>query len=125
MTAPSPIDRRHAQLALCRQAEAAYEENTGGKVAHWQRRLLARFTRNLALTAGQLAAGLIDIAVAARSVVDDNFAWDVWETANRYPHQKAESDVPTLNISGEEVWIDTKKIRLRLRLPSSKRRFRP
>jgi len=125
MDTPDPIDRRHAQLALFRQAEAAYEENTGEKVTHWQRRLLARFTRNLALTAGQLAAGLFDIAVAARSVVDDNFAWDVWDTANRYALQKAESDVPTLNISGEEVWIDTKKIRLRRRLPSSKRRFRP
>ena len=125
MNAPDPIDRRLAQLALFRQAEAAYESNTGEKVAHWQRRLLSRFTRNLALTGGQLAAGLFDIAVAARSVVDDNFAWDVWDTANRYPTQKAESDVPTLNISGEEVWIDTRKIRLRRRLPSSKRRFRP
>src|SRR6185436_1257688 len=121
----SAIDRRHAQLALFRAAESAYEANTGESVAHWQRRLLARFTRNLALTAGQLAAGLFDIAVAARSVVDDNFAWDVWDTANRYSHQKAESDVPTLNISGEEVWIDTKKIRLRRRLPSAKRRLRP
>src|SRR2546430_8307986 len=55
----------------------------------------SRFTRNLALTAGQLAAGLFDIAVSARSVVDDNFAWDVWDTAGRYPHQKEKSDVPT------------------------------
>jgi hypothetical protein len=122
---PDLIDRRPAQLALFREAESAYESNTSEKVAHWQRRLLARFTRNLALTAGQLAAGLFDIAVAARSVVDDNFAWDVWETGNKYSHQKAEADVPTIHISGEEVWINTKKIRLRRRLPSAKRRMRP
>src|SRR6478609_6599347 len=125
MDLPDTIDRRHVQLALFRQAEAAYEKNTGEKVAHWQRRLLGRFTRNLALTAGQLAAGLFDIAVAARSVVDDNFAWDAWDTANQYSYQKIDSDVETLNISGEEVWIDTKKMRLRRRLPSAKRRFRP
>jgi len=122
---PDSIDRRRAQLALFRESETAYTANTGETVAHWQRRLLSRFTRNLALTAGQLAAGLFDIAVSARSVVDDNFAWDVWDTAGRYPHQKEKSDVPTIHISGEEVWIDTKKIRLRRRLPSAKRRLRP
>ena len=31
----------------------------------------------------------------------------------------------TIEISGEEVWLDTKKIRLRRRLPSPKRRLRP
>jgi hypothetical protein len=121
----SPVDRGKTQLALLRTAETAYESSTGEKLAYWQRRLLARFTRNLALTAGQLCAGLFDIAVAARSVVDDNFAWEVWDTANRYSFQKPESDLQTLNISGEEVWLDTKKIRLRRRLPSAKRRLRP
>ena len=31
----------------------------------------------------------------------------------------------TVKISGEEVWLDTKKMRLRRRLPSTKRRLRP
>lgn len=119
------IDRRHAQLALLREAEKNYETNTGDKIAHWQRRLLARYTRNLALTDRQLTAGLFDLTVAARSIVDDNYAWEVWETAGRYPPQKVASDVMTVQISGEEVWLDTKKIRLRRRLPSAKRRLRP
>jgi hypothetical protein len=122
---PESVERRMAQLAVFREAEARYETNTGEKLAHWQRRLLARYTRNLALTAGQLCAGLFDITVAARSVADDNFGWEVWDTANRYSFQKSEAELPTVNISGEEVWIDTKKIRLRRRLPSAKRRLRP
>ncbi len=125
METPDSIDRPKAQLAVLRTAEISYETNTGEKLAYWQRRLLARFTRNLALTAGQLCAGLFDITVAARSVVDDNFAWEVWDTANRYSFQKPDADVPTVNISGEEVWLDTKRIRLRRRLPSAKRRLRP
>jgi len=125
MDQPDSIERGKVQLTVFRAAEVTYEANTGDKLAYWQRRLLARFTRNLALTAGQLCAGLFDITVAARSVVDDNFAWEVWDTANRYSFQKAESDLPTVNISGEEVWIDTKRIRLRRRLPSAKRRMRP
>ena len=63
--------------------------------------------------------------MAARSIVDDNYGCDVWETAGRYPPQKTAGDLETVQISGEEVWLDTKRIRLRRRLPSVKRRLRP
>jgi len=125
MTDANLIDRRHAQLALFRDAEKSYETNTGERVAHWQRRLLARYARNLALADQALMAGVFDLTVAARSIVDDNYGWEVWETAGKYPPQKAASDLTTVQISGEEVWLDTKKIRLRRRLPSAKRRLRP
>jgi hypothetical protein len=119
------IDRRHAQLAVLREAEKGYEASTGECVAHWQRRLLARYTRNLALADGQLVAGLFDLTVAARGVVDDNYAWEVWEAAGRYPPQKAASDAMTVRISGDEMWTNTRRIRLRRRIPSPKRRLRP
>jgi len=63
--------------------------------------------------------------VAARAIADDNYAWEVWEAAGRYPPQKTASDLPTVLIRGEEVWLDTRRIRLRRRLPSSKQRLRP
>ncbi len=119
------IDRRHAQLAVLREAEKDYEANTGERVAHWQRRLLARYSRNLALAGGDLIPGLFDLAVAARGVADDNYAWDVWEAASRYPPQQTACDLMTVRISGDEVWMDTRRIRLRRRLPSTKRRLRP
>ena len=125
MSENEAIDRRRVQFALFREAEKTYEANAGERVAHWQRRLLARYTRNLAIVSRELAARIFDITVAARSVVDDNYAWEVWEAANRYPHQKVETDLPTVKISGEEVWLNTKMMRLRRRLPSKKRRLRP
>jgi len=125
LTDSNLIDRRHAQFALFRDAEKSYEVNTGERVAHWQRRLLARYARNLALADHGLMPGIFDLTVAARSVVDDNYGWEVWETAGRYPPQKTASDLETVQISGEEVWLDTKRIRLRRRLPSIKRRLRP
>ncbi len=125
MTDADLIDRRHAQLALFRDAEKSYEVSTGERVAHWQRRLLARYARNLALADHALMPGIFDLTVAARSVVDDNYAWDVWETAGRYPPQQTASDLETVQISGEEMWLDTKRIRLQRRLPSVKRRLRP
>ncbi len=125
MAAGDAIDRRRVQLAVFREAEKTYESNTGEHLAHWQRRLLARYTRNLALVNHELAARIFDITVAARAVVDDNYAWEVWEAANRYPHQKEATDLPTVKISGEEMWLNTKMMRLRRRLPSKKRRLRP
>ncbi|MFN7996765.1 MAG: hypothetical protein U0Q18_24340 [Bryobacteraceae bacterium] len=119
------IDRRHAQLALLREAEKSYEVNTGERVAHWQRRMLARYARNLAFTDRQLMPGLFDLTVAARSIVDDNYGWEVWETAGRYSAQKTASDLPTVQISADEVFLDTKRIHLRRRLPSTKRRLKP
>jgi hypothetical protein len=118
-------ERRRVQLEVLREAEKSYLANAGETVAHWQRRMLARYTRNLALSNGDLTAGLFDLAVAARSLVDDNYAWEVWQTANRYMAQETESDLETVNLSGEEVWRDTRKIRLRRRLPRPKQRLRP
>ena len=125
MTDVPLIDRRHAQLAVFREAEKAYQANAGESIAHWQRRLLARYTRNLALAGSDLTARLFDLTVAARGIADDNYAWEVWETAGRYPPQKTASDVMTVHITGDEMWTETRRIRLRRRLPSAKRKPRP
>jgi len=123
MREPGMVDRPRVQMALFREAEHAYVLNTGEKMHRWQRRLLARYSRNLALTHHDLTASLFDLTIAARSIVDENYAWDVWETASRYSHQQTSSDIETAMISGDEVWLNTKRIRLRRRLPSTKRRL--
>jgi hypothetical protein len=125
MTDHNLIDRRHAQLRIFRAAEKEYETNTGERMSHWQRRLLARYSRNLALAGNELSAGLFDMTVAARGVADDNYAWEVWEAAGYYPPQQTASNLLTVRIAGDEVWMDTRRIRIRRRLPSTKRRLRP
>jgi hypothetical protein len=122
-TSAADLDRRRVQFALLRDAEKAYEVNTGDKMHAWQRRLLARYSRNLAVMNQDLTASLYDITIAARSIVDENYAWDVWETASRYSPQQTSTDIETVNISGDEVWLNTRKIRLRRRLASTKRRM--
>ncbi len=119
----SRIDRRRVQFALFREAEQSYELNTGDKIQAWQRRLLSKYSRNLAVMNRDLTANLFDLTIAARSIVDENYAWEVWETASRYGPQQTASDIPTVNISGDEVWLNTRRIRLRRRLPSTKRRM--
>jgi hypothetical protein len=119
------IERPRMQLEVLRYAEKTYEQNTGEKIVHWQRQLIARYTRNLAVTNNELVASVFDLAVAARSIADDNYGWEVWESANRYPPQRVNSDLETVNISGEEVWLNSKRLHLRRRLPRFKQRVRP
>ncbi|MEO7141884.1 MAG: hypothetical protein ABI165_00100 [Bryobacteraceae bacterium] len=123
MTNEDLIERPRAQLDLLRDAEREYGKNTGEKLAHWQRRMIARYTRNLANIGGDLMAGVFDLTVAARSVVDDNYGWEVWRMANRYPSQQPACELETVILSGDEVWIQTKKLRIRRRLPRPKQRL--
>lgn len=120
------IDRPRWQLDLLRVAEGEYSVKTGDKIKSWQRLTFARFARNLAILDRDLIPGAYDLAVAARSVVDDNFAHEVWEVAGRFSEQQTEDDLlETVNISGEHVWVNTRRLRIRRRLPSLKRRLKP
>jgi hypothetical protein len=122
----SKFDRRRWQLALLRDAEKEYAINTGDEMRSWQRLSMAKFSRNLAMLDGHLLPGVYDLTLAARSVVDDNYAFEVWQMANRYSVQQTEDPpLETLNISGDEVWLRTRKIRLRRRLPRLKQRLKP
>ncbi len=119
------IDRQRMVFRLLAESESRYGTATGEKVSHWQRRLLGRYARNLAFLDRQLVAGLFDLTVAARSVVDDNYAWDLWELAGGTPHQRTQSDLMTVRISGEELYANMRRIQLRRRLPRRKARVRP
>jgi hypothetical protein len=119
------IDRRLVQLALLREAETSYAAQTGDEVKHWQRRAIARYTRNLAMVESQMVAGLFDLTVAARGIVDDNYAWEVWRTANSYAWQEDHGPVETVNLSAEEVFLNSRKMRLRRRQRREKQRLMP
>jgi hypothetical protein len=119
------LDRPRVQFDLMREAEGKYTLSTGEKVAHWQRRMIARFTRNLAHITGDLMASVYDLAVAARSVVDDNYGWEVWQMANRYLAQHEVSDLETVRLNASEIWFNTKRLRIRRRLPRAKQRLKP
>ena len=120
---PAPLDRRRVQSELFQEAGVSYHLNTGETLQLWQRRLLTRYSRSLATVNGDLAPQLHEIVIAARSIVDENFAWDVWETASKYGAQDTTGPLDTVHISGDEVWLNTRRIRLRRRLPSMKRRM--
>jgi hypothetical protein len=119
------MDRQRLNFRLFAEAEKLYEKSTREKLSHWQRRLFATYSRNLTLMQNGLVAGLFDQTVAARSIVDDNFAWELWALGSSHSGQKEQSDIETVNISGDQLYRHMKRIRLRRRLPRQKARVRP
>lgn len=117
------LDRLKVHYQLVKEAEAVYTRETGETVHAWQRRLLARFTRNLALVSHRLCPTLFDLAAGARSTVDDDFAYWLWESANRYEAQRETEYPPTLNLSASDVYLHTRRMKLRRRQRSNKQRF--
>jgi hypothetical protein len=123
---PASIARSRWQLELLREAEKEYAINTGEKIQSWHRLAMAKFARNLALLDTQLLPGVYDLTLAARSIVDDNYAYELWQMANRYAVQQTEDPpLTTLNISGDAVWLRTRKLRIRRRLPRMKQMWKP
>jgi hypothetical protein len=125
MKGEETLDRPKVQHDLLREAEAKYLTSTGEKIVHWQRRMMARYTRNLAHISGDLVCNVYDLAVAARSIVDDNYGWEVWSMANRYLAQHEVSELDTVRLNASEIWFNTKKLRIRRRLPRPKQRLKP
>lgn len=123
--AGQPFDLHRLHWSLFQATQPVYERKTGESVAHWQRRLWARYARNLAIVQSRLLSGIFDLTVAARGVVDDNFAWELWESANYYPAQNVESDLATVKLSGEHLWDHTRKMRIRPLRPPRKGKARP
>ncbi|HNY40546.1 MAG TPA: hypothetical protein PKJ41_09130 [Bryobacteraceae bacterium] len=119
------LDRRRIQFDLLKEAETDYEAQTGDKLAHWHRRALARYSRNLAHLDQQLVASLYDLTTAARAIVDDNYAWELWRLAGTWPWQQESAELPTLRLSADEIWLNTRRMKLRRRLPRMKRRLMP
>lgn len=119
------IDRPKVQFDLLKEAEEAYKIIAGETMSHWQRRGIARYSRNLARVNAELVCGLYDLTVAARSIVDDNYAWEVWQAANRYPPQRDTCELETVSLSASEVFLESRKLRIRRRLPRPKQFSRP
>ena len=117
-------DRRRWLADLWKEAEDNYRAIYRGELAPWQRRQASRFLERLVRIDGMIAPSLFDLIAAARGVVDDNFAYEIWRlgVTPRY-HAPRSSDL--LELRAEQVFASTRLLRLRQRYEREKRRLVP
>jgi hypothetical protein len=108
-------DRQKVMLRLFLEAARHYSQETGEKVHYWQKRSFFRFARNCALLSHLLLPDLYQMLAAARSCLDDNFAYAFYRLAVCYPWQREASDLPNLRLTAAELWSATRRIRFRPR----------
>ncbi len=113
-------DRQRIIYQLFCEASRHYRQETGEPLHIWQKRSFFRFSRNYALQSGMLLPDLFQLLTAARSCVDDNFAYALCRLATFYPWQTESSDLATVRIAPEDIWGGSRQLRFRPRQKRSK-----
>ncbi|MCD6560596.1 MAG: hypothetical protein J7L16_02410 [Deltaproteobacteria bacterium] len=117
------LDRIKINSELISVARKIHLKKNREELSQNQVRSLNKFARNYALLTGQLVPNLYQIIVSSRGVADDNFAYEVWEKGSNYPWQTEEPGMPVLRLTGEDLFLDQKRIRFHRRLKTLRRRL--
>jgi hypothetical protein len=115
---PRVLDR------LLREAAARYARDQRQEVPRRAFEVLRQFSRNLCLVQGVLVPGFYELVVAARSAVDEDFAWHVFDLGATWPWPDETHTLPEVRLTGEDLFLDGKKVRFRRRFPNKGARLR-
>jgi hypothetical protein len=119
------LNRLSIQEDLLNEAKEEHQKNSREKVESHQLSLIRKFARNLALLQGGLSPDFYQLLMASRGMVNDNFAYEVWDLASRYPFQEAVSLLPEIEVTAEDLRLNQKQIRFYRRFRTFRRRLVP
>ena len=116
------IDRRLILQLLFEMASTRYEDKLNLKIKLWQERAIGEFLKKRCMLENQLVPHFFQLVNAGKGVVDDDFAYELWEIGTTYPFQEEKPSLVTVDLSPDEVWMGSEKIKFRKRIPSQKSR---
>ncbi len=119
------LNRLNVHHELFEAAVAAHLKKSKERVTTQQKIVFHQFARNYSLVQGYLAPDFYQLVIAARGAVDDNFAYELWEIGSTYPWQDDSPSLPELRISGEDLFLNNKRIHFHRRLRHFRRRLVP
>ena len=120
-----PPNRLKINNELIKIARKNYWKNDKEELTRSQVNVLHKFARNYGLISGALAPSFFQFIVAARGAADDNFAYEVWDMGSDYPWQDEDPGMQVLRLSGEDLFLDQKRIRFHRQLKTFRRRLIP
>jgi len=121
----SQLDRLQTNRDLIETAKRSHWKENKEELSRNQIRVLNRFARNYAFLTSQLVPDFYQLVIAARGVADDNFAYELWEKGSEYPWQTERPGLPILQLTGEDLLLDQKRIRFHRRLKTMRRHLVP
>ena len=123
--ADGPFDRLQFHEDLLQDSASQHLRNSQEEVTPQQFGVLRRFVRNYTLIQGYLAPDFYRLVVSARGAVDDNYAFEVWDLGSRYPWQTDNPGLPTIELRGEDLFLNQKKIHFHRRFRTMRSRLVP
>ena len=120
-----PLDRLEIQEDLIQQAREQHLINSKEEITLHQLSVLCKFARNYALIQHQLTPDFYQLVVAARGAVNDNYAYEVWDLGSKYPWQDNNPKFPTIELRGEDLYLNQKKIRFHRKFRTLRKRLVP
>jgi len=119
------LDRLAIQRELISRAGEGHQKNSREQVESFQQDLIQRFARNLAFLQGALTPDFYQLLLAGRGMVNDNYAYEIWEIGSTYPFQETSPDLPEIEVTAEDLRINQKRIRFYRRFRTFRRRLVP
>jgi hypothetical protein len=119
------LDRLAIQRELLTLARKEHQKNSREKVESFQVDQIQRYARNLALLQGALTPDFYQLLLAGRGMINDNYAYEIWELGSTYPFQERAPDLPEIEVTAEDLRINQKRIRFYRRFRTFRRRLVP
>ncbi|MCP4401440.1 MAG: hypothetical protein GY801_29585 [bacterium] len=120
-----PIDRLQVQETLLQEARERHAMNSREEITPQQMTVLRKFARNYALVQQQLTPDFYQLITASRGAVNDNYAYEVWELGSLYPWQDKNPKFQTLELRGEDLYLNQKRLRFHRKFRSLRKRLVP
>lgn len=94
-----------------------YRETYNEKIAPFKLKALMQYLRNLPLAEDMITPHLFDIVLAAKSIINDDFAWIVWEECKKFPTATIDPKMESLDIEQGSIFLKGKQFKLRRMAP--------
>ncbi|HOO55523.1 MAG TPA: hypothetical protein PLN69_01790 [bacterium] len=96
------------------------EKKSDQKLTLSQKKSISKYLRNLAYASMQFTPDMVDLITAVKNIAGDEFAYEVWQVAKKYPYFKEDENLPTIAIRRtleelDEASIGVKSIKIRRR----------
>lgn len=115
------IDREIESEKMLREAAEAYQEHYLEEINPRQLERLGTFAKKYARVDQMMVADLFHLVTAARGVVDDDLAYEVWDLTSNYPWQDGSGLIPTIDLEETAAYVKGRKLTLHRKI----RRRRP
>ncbi|WP_371802273.1 hypothetical protein [Candidatus Lokiarchaeum ossiferum] len=111
------FDLFKAIKTIIHRSVAQYHREYNEEINLHKLKSLFQYIRNLPMIESKITPHLFEIVLAAKSIVNDDFAWIVWEECKYYPYAVEDPKLESLPFTNKGILLHGKYFKLRRNIP--------